>query len=60
MYNSIISNLDRAGFKFRMNDLDETIEVSRDGGEWLRNGGEFSHLESIPESMWDMIEKTRK
>src|SRR5215216_5724149 len=30
-----------------------------DGGEWLRNGGEFSHLETIPESMWDMLEKTR-
>ncbi|MFN9501122.1 MAG: SDR family oxidoreductase [Chryseotalea sp.] len=34
--------------------------VTIDGGEWLRNGGEFSHLETIPESMWDMIEKTRK
>jgi NAD(P)-dependent dehydrogenase (short-subunit alcohol dehydrogenase family) len=34
--------------------------ITIDGGEWLRNGGEFSHLESIPESMWDMIEKTRK
>jgi NAD(P)-dependent dehydrogenase (short-subunit alcohol dehydrogenase family) len=34
--------------------------ITIDGGEWLRNGGEFSHLESIPESTWDMIEKTRK
>jgi NAD(P)-dependent dehydrogenase (short-subunit alcohol dehydrogenase family) len=34
--------------------------ITIDGGEWLRNGGEFSHLESIPESMWDMIEKSRK
>lgn len=34
--------------------------VTIDGGEWLRNGGEFSHLEEIPESMWDMIEKNRK
>lgn len=33
--------------------------ITIDGGEWLRNGGEFSHLEEIPESMWDMIEKTR-
>jgi NAD(P)-dependent dehydrogenase (short-subunit alcohol dehydrogenase family) len=30
-----------------------------DGGEWLKNGGEFSHLEMVPEETWDMIEKTR-
>jgi len=34
--------------------------ITIDGGEWLRSGGEFSHLEEIPESMWDMIEKNRK
>ncbi|MBK5279712.1 MAG: SDR family oxidoreductase [Bacteroidia bacterium] len=33
--------------------------VTIDGGEWLRNGGEFSHLEDIPNDMWDMLEKTR-
>jgi hypothetical protein len=33
--------------------------ITIDGGEWLRNGGEFSHLETIPENTWDMIEKTR-
>jgi NAD(P)-dependent dehydrogenase (short-subunit alcohol dehydrogenase family) len=33
--------------------------VTIDGGEWLRNGGEFSHLESIPEAMWDAMEKSR-
>ena len=33
--------------------------VTIDGGEWLRNGGEFSHLEEVPAEMWDMIEKTR-
>ncbi|MBT1697886.1 SDR family oxidoreductase [Fulvivirgaceae bacterium PWU4] len=33
--------------------------ITIDGGEWLRNGGEFSHLEMIPDTMWDMIEKTR-
>jgi NAD(P)-dependent dehydrogenase (short-subunit alcohol dehydrogenase family) len=33
--------------------------ITIDGGEWLRNGGEFSHLEGIPDSTWDMIEKTR-
>jgi NAD(P)-dependent dehydrogenase (short-subunit alcohol dehydrogenase family) len=33
--------------------------VTIDGGEWLRNGGEFSHLEAIPNEMWDMIEKSR-
>ncbi len=34
--------------------------ITIDGGEWLRNGGEFSHLEAIPEKMWDALEKTRK
>jgi len=33
--------------------------ITIDGGEWLRNGGEFSHLEAIPDSMWDALEKTR-
>lgn len=33
--------------------------ITIDGGEWLRNGGEFSHLEAIPEAMWDNIEKIR-
>ena len=33
--------------------------ITIDGGEWLRNGGEFSHLETVPDAMWDMIEKTR-
>jgi len=33
--------------------------ITIDGGEWLRNGGEFSHLETIPDTMWDMIEKSR-
>lgn len=33
--------------------------ITIDGGEWLRNGGEFSHLEAIPEELWDSIEKTR-
>jgi NAD(P)-dependent dehydrogenase (short-subunit alcohol dehydrogenase family) len=33
--------------------------VTIDGGEWLRNGGEFSHLEMIPEAMWDELEKKR-
>ncbi len=33
--------------------------ITIDGGEWLRNGGEFSHLEHIPEQMWDMLEKQR-
>jgi NAD(P)-dependent dehydrogenase (short-subunit alcohol dehydrogenase family) len=30
-----------------------------DGGEWLKNGGEFSHLEMVPNEMWDMLEKMR-
>ncbi len=33
--------------------------ITIDGGEWLRNGGEFSHLEVIPEAMWDQLEKSR-
>jgi NAD(P)-dependent dehydrogenase (short-subunit alcohol dehydrogenase family) len=33
--------------------------ITIDGGEWLRNGGEFSHLEEVPDPMWDMLEKTR-
>ena len=34
--------------------------ITIDGGEWLRSGGEFSHLELIPEQMWDMLEKNRE
>lgn len=34
--------------------------ITIDGGEWLRNGGEFSHLELVPNEMWDQIEKMRK
>ena len=33
--------------------------ITIDGGEWLRNGGEFSHLETISGEMWDSIEKMR-
>jgi NAD(P)-dependent dehydrogenase (short-subunit alcohol dehydrogenase family) len=33
--------------------------ITIDGGEWLRNGGEFSHLEMIPDEMWDELEKRR-
>ena len=33
--------------------------ITIDGGEWLRNGGEFSHLEAIPGQLWDSIEKMR-
>jgi NAD(P)-dependent dehydrogenase (short-subunit alcohol dehydrogenase family) len=33
--------------------------ITIDGGEWLRNGGEFSHLEAIPENLWDELEKMR-
>lgn len=34
--------------------------VTIDGGEWLRNGGQFSHLDAIPPEMWDQFEKMRK
>lgn len=33
--------------------------ITIDGGEWLRNGGQFSHLETIPEELWDQFEKMR-
>ena len=33
--------------------------ITIDGGEWLRNGGEFSYLEAIPEKLWDQLEKSR-
>jgi len=34
--------------------------VTIDGGEWLYTGGEFSHLDVIPDEMWDQLEKVRK
>jgi NAD(P)-dependent dehydrogenase (short-subunit alcohol dehydrogenase family) len=34
--------------------------ITIDGGEWLRNGGEFSHLENIPTALWDQMEKARQ
>ena len=33
--------------------------VTIDGGEWLKNGGEFSFLENVTPEMWDMLEKSR-
>lgn len=33
--------------------------ITIDGGEWLRSGGEFSHLEAIPDAMWETLEKSR-
>lgn len=30
-----------------------------DGGEWLKGAGEFSHLDQIPNEMWDMLEASR-
>jgi len=33
--------------------------VTIDGGEWLRNGGEFSHLEGIPKETWGCHGKMR-
>ena len=34
--------------------------VTIDGGEWLKNGGEFSHLDQVTDEMWSMFEKARK
>ena len=36
MLANIISNLQSLGFDFRINDLDETLEIKRHGGEWAR------------------------
>ena len=33
--------------------------ITIDGGEWLKNGGEFSHLDQVTPEMWDMLEKMR-
>ncbi len=33
--------------------------ITIDGGEWLRNGGEFSHLEAVPTELWDKLENMR-
>ncbi len=33
--------------------------ITIDGGEWLRNGGEFNHLEQIPDATWDELERKR-
>jgi len=33
--------------------------ITIDGGEWLRNGGEFSHLEMVPDEVWDNLDKMR-
>lgn len=33
--------------------------VTIDGGEWLMGAGEFSHLDKIPQEMWDMMEASR-
>lgn len=33
--------------------------ITIDGGEWLRNGGQFSHLELLPNEVWDNLEKMR-
>ena len=33
--------------------------ITIDGGEWLKNGGEFSFLEMIKPEMWDMLQAMR-
>ena len=33
--------------------------ITIDGGEWLKNGGEFSFLEMIKPEMWDMLQSMR-
>ena len=33
--------------------------ITIDGGEWLKNGGEFSFLEMIKPEMWDMLQTMR-
>ncbi|MEK6476084.1 SDR family oxidoreductase [Catalinimonas sp. 4WD22] len=33
--------------------------ITIDGGEWLMGAGEFNHLDSVPQEMWDQMEKMR-
>ena len=33
--------------------------ITIDGGEWLKNGGEFSFLEMIKPEMWDQLQGMR-
>jgi NAD(P)-dependent dehydrogenase (short-subunit alcohol dehydrogenase family) len=33
-------------------------EITIDGGEWLKGAGQFNHLDAVPQTMWDEIEKT--
>lgn len=35
-------------------------DINIDGGEWLMGAGQFNQFLSIPEEMWDMLEKMRK
>ena len=32
--------------------------ITIDGGEWLKSGGEFNWLDSVPNEMWDEIEQS--
>jgi NAD(P)-dependent dehydrogenase (short-subunit alcohol dehydrogenase family) len=32
--------------------------ITIDGGEWLKSGGEFNWLDSVPTEMWDEIEQS--
>ncbi|GGF16165.1 SDR family oxidoreductase [Echinicola rosea] len=34
--------------------------ITIDGGEWLNGAGQFSHLDQIPEKLWDQMEAMRK
>jgi hypothetical protein len=45
---------------YLMSDFSAFIQgevITIDGGEWLKNGGEFSWVgDMIPPEMWDMVE----
>lgn len=49
MLTTIISNLQTLGFDFRINDLDETLEVKRDSGDWQRIN---DTIEAIIRTRW--------
>jgi len=34
--------------------------VTIDGGQWLRQGGQFNDLLEVPDALWDEMEKARK
>ena len=34
--------------------------ITLDGGEWIKNAGQFNNLEKIPKKAWSLIEKSTR